>query len=182
MNHDLSELRLEYIAKGLHEDDLEDDPVKQFARWFSEVLQLEVSMANAMVLATTDEQGFPDARYVLLKDYNDSGFIFYTNSLSQKGRQLKHRPQAALVFYWKELHRQVRIKGTVEQLSDEDADIYFASRPRGSRISSLVATQSETVPDQKFLHERYLALEDQYGEDAVPRPASWYGYRARRGH
>lgn len=177
MNHDLSELRLEYIAKGLHEDDIENDPVNQFARWFSEVLQLEVSMANAMVLATADEHGSPDARYVLLKDYSDSGFVFYTNSLSQKGSQLQHRPEAALVFYWKELHRQVRIKGNVERLTEEDADAYFSSRPRGSRISTLVATQSEAVPDQKFLHDRYLVLLDQYSEDTIPRPAEWSGYR-----
>jgi pyridoxamine 5'-phosphate oxidase len=177
MSHDLSELRLEYIARGLHENDLEDDPVKQFSIWFTEVLQLEVVMANAMVLATVDERGSPDARYVLLKEYSDTGFVFYTNTLSQKGAQLKRHPEAALVFYWKELHRQVRIKGAVELLPDATADSYFASRPRGSRISTLVATQSEVVPNQQYLHDKYLELQQQYGEDEVPRPDAWSGYR-----
>ncbi len=177
MNHDLSDLRMDYIAGGLHEDDLENNPVSQFSKWFSEVLKLEISMANAMILATVDEQGLPDARYVILKEYSEEGFIFYTNTLSPKGRQLKYRPEAALVFYWKELHRQVRIKGSVEQLSNDAADSYFKSRPKGSRISSLIATQSDVIPDQKFLHEKFLQLQSQYTDDDVPRPAEWSGYR-----
>jgi pyridoxamine 5'-phosphate oxidase len=171
MNHDLSDLRLEYIARGLHEDELEDEPVKQFERWFSEVMELDVSMANAMVLATVDEQGSPDARYVLLKEYSDAGFVFYSNALSHKGRQLQHRSEAALVFYWKELHRQIRIRGSVEQLPDEFADSYFTTRPRGSRISALVATQSDVIPDQKYLSDKYLELQEQFRDGDVPKPA-----------
>ena len=179
MGKDLTELRREYVASGLHEDDVSKDPLHQFENWFNDVLKLEIELANAMVLATSNSDGLPSARYVLLKDYSKDGFVFYTSSLSQKGRHLHIRPQAALVFYWKEVHRQVRIEGSVELLAAEVADRFFESRPRGSQISAWVATQSDTIPAQEFMHEKVKELTHKFHDKPVPRPDSWLGYRVK---
>ena len=177
MSQDLSDLRREYIARGLHEDDISPDPVKQFELWFQEVQKINIELANAMVLATAGSNGLPSARYVLLKEYSDEGFVFYTNSISQKGKEIHQQPQVALVFYWKELHRQIRIEGNVEQLSSMLADKYFATRPRGSQISSWVATQSDVIPCQQFMHDKVNELTEKFANQSVPRPESWLGYR-----
>ncbi|MGY8815678.1 MAG: pyridoxamine 5'-phosphate oxidase [Gammaproteobacteria bacterium] len=177
MSQDLSDLRREYIARGLNEDEISPDPVQQFELWFQEVQKINVDLANAMVLATASSNGLPSARYVLLKEYSDKGFVFYTNSLSQKGKEIHQQPQVALVFYWKELHRQIRIEGNVELLSSTLADKYFASRPRGSQISSWVATQSEVIPHQQFMHDKVNEITKRYTGKDIPRPESWLGYR-----
>lgn len=177
MNQDLSDLRQEYISRGLHEEDVLDDPVKQFDLWFQEVQMMDIDLANAMVIATAGSDGKPSARYVLLKEYSHEGFVFYTSSLSQKGRELNERPQAALVFYWKELHRQIRVEGQVERLSAQAADNYFESRPRGSQISAWVAPQSEEIPDQKYMHDKFHELTEEYQGQPIPRPDVWLGYR-----
>lgn len=177
MAQDLSDLRREYIARGLHEEEIDANPVLQFRTWFTEVLSLEIDLPNAMVIATADAGGIPDARYVLLKEYSDEGFVFYTSSLSRKGQQLKERPWATLVFFWKELDRQVRISGRVEVLPADAADNYFRSRPRGSQIGAWVAPQSEVIPDQKYMSDRSEELAHQYDGQDVPRPQAWLGYR-----
>jgi pyridoxamine-phosphate oxidase len=177
MKQGLSDLRQEYISRGLHEDEVAADPISQFDIWFQEVMKLEINLPNVMVLATVGSNGQPSARNVLLKDYNAEGFVFYTNSLSQKGKELLENPQAALVFYWKELHRQIRIEGQVEQLSPTHADKYFSSRPRGSQISAWVATQSEVIPGQNFMHDQVNELTKRYTDLPIPRPESWLGYR-----
>jgi pyridoxamine 5'-phosphate oxidase len=177
MSQDLSDLRQEYIAGGLHEADVSPDPVKQFDLWFQEALMMNIDLANAMVLATADGDGKPSARFVLMKEYSHDGIVFYSNRLSQKGREIEERAQAALVFYWKELHRQVRIEGQVVLLPAGIADEYFESRPRGSQISAWVATQSEVIPDQKFMHDKFDELNGTFEGRTVPRPEAWLGYR-----
>jgi pyridoxamine 5'-phosphate oxidase len=177
MRRDLSGLRLEYVSRGLREEDLQRDPLKQFESWFQQALELDISMANAMVLATADAEGRPSARYVLLKEYDEQGFVFYTNSMSLKGRQIKDNPLAALVFYWSDLHRQVRIEGGVEQLPDDKADRYFASRPRGSQISAWVGVQSDVIADRRHMQDKVAELEKRFHDQPVPRPESWTGYR-----
>jgi pyridoxamine 5'-phosphate oxidase len=177
MSHDISAHRIEYDYAGLHETAANADPFQQFGLWFQQVLALNLNLANAMVVATVDRVGRPTARYVLLKEYSSAGFVFYTHALSQKGRQLAQNPHAALVFYWREMHRQIRIEGRVERLAAEKADSYFASRPRGSQISTWVAPQSQTLPDREYLYTRVEELSRQFDSRQIPRPEDWLGYR-----
>lgn len=179
MSRDLTDLRLEYTAGALAESDLHQDPVRQFESWFQKALELDMVMANAMVVATADENGRPSARYVLLKEYNSDGFIFYTHSRSRKGLEISKNPHAALVFYWRELHRQIRIEGRVEILSAERADRYFASRPRGSQISAWAAIQSQVISGRDYLQDRVQELSRKYLDRPVPRPDTWVGYLVR---
>ena len=177
MSHDISGHRSEYDYAGLHEAAVSADPFHQFGQWFQEAIALDIELVNAMVVATADGDGRPAARYVLLKEYSSAGFVFYTNSLSQKGRQFAVNPQAALLFYWKEMHRQIRIGGRVEQIADNRSDEYFASRPRGSQISAWVAPQSSVVPDHAWMQDRVTALSTQYENSSIPRPPDWTGYQ-----
>lgn len=177
MSRDISGYRSEYGYEDLSESGASADPFEQFGRWFGQALALDIELANAMVVATADGEGRPSARYVLLKEYSPDGFIFYTNNLSRKGRQLAENPYAALVLYWREMHRQIRIEGSVEQLSADKADAYFATRPRGSQISAWVAPQSGIVPDRTSLRSRFDGLSRQFEGKAVPRPDDWTGYR-----
>jgi pyridoxamine 5'-phosphate oxidase len=177
VSQDISGYRSEYAYAGLHEDNVSADPFHQFGQWFQEAIALNIDLANAMVVATADANGQPAARYVLLKEYSSAGFVFYTNSLSQKGQQLAGNPQAALLFYWKEMHRQIRIEGRVVQIADSRSDEYFASRPRGSQISAWVAPQSSIVPSHAWMQDRVNALSSQYEDSTVPRPPDWTGYQ-----
>jgi pyridoxamine 5'-phosphate oxidase len=179
MSRDISGLRQDYISKSLHENDMHKDPVTQFDSWFQEALDHGIELANAMVLATADRDGKPAARYVLLKEYGKEGFIFYTDSASNKGEQLEDNPQAALVLYWSKLHRQIRIEGSVELLPPEKADEYFLSRPHGSQITTLVAPQSSTISSREFMYKKAEELAQQFHDQAVPRPTSWLGYCVR---
>lgn len=177
MSNDISGVRSEYSHSDLRESEVSPDPFQQFDVWFQQAMGLKIELANAMVVATADSQGRPTARYVLLKDYSHAGFVFYTNSLSQKGRQLAENPHAALVLYWKEMHRQIRIEGAVEQISADQADNYFSTRPRGSQISAWAAPQSDIVPDRAWLHARVAELSKQFEGRSIPRPEDWAGYR-----
>lgn len=177
MKRDISSYRTEYGYETLSEEAISPDPFQQFGRWFDAAIALNIELVNAMVLATVDSEGNPSARYVLLKEFSPDGFVFYTNSLSRKGKQLQANPKGALVFYWREMHRQIRIEGSVERLPDFRADDYFATRPRGSQISAWVAPQSAVVPDRASLQARFNALETQFADQAVPRPEDWVGYR-----
>lgn len=159
------------------EADLLDDPIALFADWYERAVA-EVPLAESLCLATVDADGAPDARMVLLKGFAEDGFRFFTNEQSVKGEQLEARPAAALVLYWRELDRQVRIRGPVERLGDEESDEYFASRPRESRIGAWASPQSRPLPGREELERRVTEAEERWaGEDAVPRPPHWGGFR-----
>ena len=158
---------------------MDADPVVQFRQWFEEATAIGIDLPNAMALATASGTGKPSVRYVLLKDYNDTGFVFYTHSVSEKGKQLAENPNAAVLFYWSPMDRQIRIEGQVEQVSQEEADEYFASRPYGSRVSVWAAPQSSIIRDRDYLESRVRDLEQQYADGEVPRPETWIGYRLR---
>jgi len=172
----IAELRQEYRLKQLDETDLAADPLTQFERWMAEAVEAQLPEPNAMTLATVGTDGKPSARIVLLKGADARGFVFYTNYQSRKGRELAARPFASLVFLWQELERQVRIEGRVEQVSAQESDAYFASRPLLSRIGAAVSPQSEVVPGRAWLEERFAQAQAMLGE-SVPRPAHWGGYR-----
>ena len=179
MTQDLSDLRQEYDYEGLDEKSVHKDPFVQFELWFQEAVNAGLELPNAMVLATVSDTGKPAARYVLLKEYNHDGFVFYTHADSLKGRHMQTRPDVALVFYWAPMHRQVRIEGTVEILPPAKADEYFQSRPRGSQLSVWAATQSSVVQSRQILEKQVERMAEKVGDDVVPRPESWLGYRVK---
>ncbi|MEW6690093.1 MAG: pyridoxamine 5'-phosphate oxidase [Pseudomonadota bacterium] len=172
----IADLRQEYMRAGLAEADAHPDPFVQFERWFKDALAAGLPLANAMTLATVSETGAPDARIVLLKGVEGGGFVFYTNYESRKGRQLGARPGACLVFFWGPLERQVRIEGSVERVSAQESDAYFATRPVGARLSAHASAQSSAVADRAFL-ENSLENSRKKFKDNPPRPAHWGGYR-----
>ncbi len=176
---DLSNLRREYQHQvELLESDVDSNPMVQFERWFQDAVAADIDLPNAMVLATAGADARPTARYVLMKAFDDDGFVFYTHAGSLKGRQMSENPKVALLFYWSSLHRQVRIEGSVERSAVDEADEYFRSRPYRSRISALVALQSSEIDSRSALDERWSALTVQF-PDEVPRPEDWLGYRVR---
>ncbi len=170
-------LRKEYALAGLSEADAAPDPFLQFRRWFDEALQAELREPNAMTVATATREGTPSARIVLLKSWDERGFVFYTNYEGQKGRELAENPAAALVFFWPEMERQIRIAGDVVQVSAEESDRYFASRPLGSRLGAIVSEQSSIIPNRQSLQMRLQQLEVEYQETLPIRPVRWGGYR-----
>jgi pyridoxamine 5'-phosphate oxidase len=176
MKVDFERLRREYRHATLDESSVDRDPVRQFDAWLKEVVSLGLEMPNTVVLATADADGRPAARCVLLKDYGERGFVFFTHADSGKGRQLAENPRAALVFYWEPVHRQVRVEGGVERLAREEAEAYFRSRPYGSRLSSGVARQSSVVAGRDFLEQRRADLDGRFKGGDVPMPATWTGY------
>ena len=177
MPRDVADLRKEYTRAGLAESDVAADPIEQFRRWFDAALDAGLHEPNAMTVATATRDGSPSARVVLLKGFDSRGFVFYTNYEGRKGRELEENPRAALLFYWGELERQVRIEGTVSRVSEEESDAYYASRPRGSRLGAWASQQSRTVEGRGFLEDRIGDLEAEYEGREVPRPPFWGGYR-----
>ena len=177
MARNVADLRKEYTRAGLTESDMDPDPVEQFRRWFDEALAAGLHEPNAMIVATASPDGLPSARVVLLKGFDDRGFVFYTNYEGRKGRELEENPRAALLFYWGELERQVRIEGTASRVSEEESDAYYAGRPRGSRLGALASEQSRVVGSREVLEGRIRNLEAEYEGRDVPRPAFWGGYR-----
>lgn len=173
----MADLRKEYTRAGLAESDVDLDPVQQFRRWFDEALAADLHEPNAMVVATATPEGRPSTRVVLLKGFDRRGFVFYTNYEGRKGRELEENPRAALLFYWGELERQVRIEGSVSRVSEEESDAYYASRPRGSRLGALASEQSRAVGGREVLEDRIKSLEAEYEGREVLRPAFWGGYR-----
>jgi len=173
----LASLRTEYKRASLDERDVATDPFLQFGRWFSEARAAQLPEPNAMSLCTVDEHGRPSARIVLLKEVDARGFVFYTNYDSRKGRELAAHPRAALLFFWAELERQVRIEGIVEAVDAATADAYFRTRPRPSRIGAWASPQSATLPDRAALEQRFADAERRFPGDEVPRPPRWGGYR-----
>jgi pyridoxamine 5'-phosphate oxidase len=155
----------------------EEDPFALFAEWLEEAGKKEPSDPNAMAVSTVDADGLPDSRMVLLKDFDPRGFVFYTNTHSAKGRELEGQPKAALLFHWKSLRRQVRIRGLVEPVSDAEADAYFASRARHSQLGAWASDQSAPLPDRLALEKRVAEMGLKFGLGKVPRPPHWSGYR-----
>lgn len=171
---DLSDLRKQYGQAQIA--DLPETPMVLFERWFQEQLAVESDDPNAMVLSTIDERGFPQSRVVLLKGIEEEGFIFYTNYLSAKARQINMHPKIGLLFYWPKLARQVRAHGLISKVSDALSGRYFASRPRASQLAALASMQSDEISSIQVLEQRYLALEKQYLNQDVPKPKHWGGY------
>jgi pyridoxamine 5'-phosphate oxidase len=155
----------------------EGDPIALFEGWLREATALEVNDPNATTLSTVDAEGMPDARMVLLKDFDQRGFVFYTNFDSAKGRELLANPKAALSFHWKSLRRAVRVRGDVETVTDAEADAYFASRARSARIGAWASDQSRPMPDRFALEKRVAETGLRFGLGAVPRPPNWSGFR-----
>lgn len=173
----LSDLRTDYRRAALDEREVAADPHLQFAHWFADALAAKVPEPNAMTLATADAAGRPSARIVLLKDADPAGFTFYTNQTSRKGDELGARPQAALLFFWPELERQVRIEGRVERVADATADAYWNSRPRLSRIGGWASPQSALLADRGELEARFAQAQARFPGEAIDRPPHWGGYR-----
>jgi len=172
----IADLRQEYMRSGLSEAHADADPIRQFERWFDEALRAQLPLPNAMTLATVTPAGAPSARIVLLKGVERGAFLFYTNYLSRKGRELERSAAACLLFLWSPLERQVRIDGTVEKVRAEESDAYYASRPLGARLSAWASAQSEAVPSRKDLEAAMERARQRYGE-SPPRPPHWGGYR-----
>jgi pyridoxamine 5'-phosphate oxidase len=173
----LADLRTDYKRTALDERDVARDPFAQFARWFDDARTAGVPEPNAMTLATADAAGRPAARIVLLKEVDGRGFVFYTNYDSHKGQELDARPLAALLFFWPELERQVRIEGSVETVDAVIADAYWRTRPRLSRIGACASPQSEPLPNRAALEARFAEAERRFPGDDVTRPPRWGGYR-----
>lgn len=173
----LADLRQDYRQQALRETDIDADPLRQFRIWFDQAVQADLREPNAMTLATVSPAGEPSARMVLLKELDQQGFVFYTNYQSRKGQELAHTPRAALVFWWAELERQVRVEGQVSKVAAVEADQYFSSRPRGSQLGAWVSRQSQVIGDRTLLDQRLQALEQQYQDQPIPRPSYWGGYR-----
>ena len=169
----------DYQAHATEEDTVVEysDPFALFAEWLAEASKSEPADPNAMTLATVDAQGLPDARTVLLKGFDEAGFVFYTNLESAKGLELKANPRAALLFHWKSLRRQVRIRGTVSQVSDEEADAYFATRAKDSQIGAWASAQSRPLPDPHALEKAVAAYALKFALGKPPRPSHWSGFR-----
>jgi pyridoxamine 5'-phosphate oxidase len=175
MNEAIANIRKDYKLKSLLEDDVKKDPIEQFSVWWNEAVSSEITEVNAMTLATTTADGFPSARIMLLKNFTDEGFIFFTNYQSRKGSTLQQNPHAALVFFWKELERQVRIEGTVSKVSEKESDAYFLSRPAGSRIGAWASPQSTTIAGRHVIEQNVQKYSEQFGEE-IPRPPHWGGF------
>ena len=176
MTISIADLRRDYSQATLSENEVDSDPLKQFARCFQQALETEVPEPNAMGLATVDSHGRPSLRIVLLKDFDARGFTFYTNYESRKGEQLLLNPHAALSFHWHDLERQIRIEGTVERVAAEESDAYFGIRPLKSRIGAIASAQSRPIDSREQLEQQFNQAETQFGQQP-PRPAHWGGYR-----
>lgn len=175
-NDDLIEERRDYEANTLRRKDLAEHPFEQFKQWMKQARDAKLIDASAMAVATCDAKGQPHVRMVLLKQADESGFVWYTYQESDKGKELEQNPQASLLFYWRELERQVRIEGTVTRLPPDNADEYFYSRPEGSRFSAAASIQSAPVANREVLEDKVHALHKQHPDGNVPRPAVWGGY------
>lgn len=174
---DLARMRLEYETAGISESNFAADPFQQFDEWFDAAVAAEVYEPNAMVVSTVDQDGQPWSRYVLLKGVSDAGFDFFTNYESNKSTQIDGRPSASITFGWLELHRQVNIAGTVERVAEADSDAYWAVRTRGSQLGGWASPQSRTIAGRSELTDRYEEIEQRFGDDDVPRPPHWGGWR-----
>jgi pyridoxamine 5'-phosphate oxidase len=179
MSSDIAGLRREYMSESLDEKDVHGDPIEQFRRWFDQALNAGTADPNAMTLATASPDGRPSARIMLLKGFDEHGFVFYTNYESRKGEELGSNPQAALVFYWNELNRQVRIEGRTSRVDREESERYFCSRPRESQIGAWASTQSRVLGGRPELESGFAAALERFAQREVDCPPQWGGYLLR---
>ncbi|BAY62215.1 pyridoxal 5'-phosphate synthase [Calothrix brevissima NIES-22] len=177
MHPTIADLRKDYTLEDLTETEVDPNPFIQFKQWFEQALAAQLPEPNAMTIATATPDGKPSARMVLLKDFDERGFVFFTNYNSRKGQELAENPQAALVFWWAELERQVRIIGYVEQVSEAESDKYFYSRPENSRLGAWASRQSEAITSREVLEQNLQQLQHQYENQEIPRPSHWGGLR-----
>ena len=173
----IADLRRNYTQAGLTEAEAALNPFQQFQTWFDQALSAELPEPNAMTLATATASGKPSARIVLLKGFDEEGFVFYTNYSSHKGQELADNPWGSLVFWWAELERQVRIDGPVEKVSQEESEAYFQSRPIGSQLGAWASPQSKVIASREELEQKMTDLEEKYKNETIPKPPQWGGYR-----
>ena len=179
MSSTIADIRKDYKLQSLSEKDAAPNGIAQFNSWWQEAINSEIDEVNAMTLATASADGIPAARIVLLKGFDERGFVFFTNYESFKGMQLAENPRACLVFFWKELERQVRITGLVEKVSDVESDTYFNSRPEGSRIGAWASPQSQVIESREWLQEREKTYAKDFSGKPLKRPSHWGGYRVK---
>jgi pyridoxamine 5'-phosphate oxidase len=179
MSKPIADIRIEYKRHSLSEKDVQHDPIRQFDLWWTEAISSQIEEVNAMTLATASSDGLPSARIVLLKGFTEEGFVFFTNYNSFKGQQLDENPRACLVFFWKELERQVRITGLIEKVSAEESDVYFSSRPESSRIGAWASPQSKVIESRNILETTEAELQKAFEGKEIPRPLHWGGYRLK---
>jgi len=172
----INDLRYDFSKQTLDEKDVNADPILQFEAWFKEAVEAKVNEPNAMSLSTASKDGKPSSRILLLRNFDENGFVFYTNYTSRKGNEILGNPYAALLFFWPELERQVRIEGILKKQTKEESDSYFQSRPRGSKLGAWTSAQSKIVASRKVLDEEYKKLSKQYPGEQIPRPPYWGGY------
>lgn len=174
---DLSDFRREYSSRGLHREELASDPIQQFSRWFEQATALAVHEPNAMSLATVDAQNRPNQRTVLLKYFDSSGFVFFTNYSSRKAKEIAQNPQVCLLFPWITLERQVIVQGRAEKTTTAESMKYFMSRPHESQIGAWVSNQSEVISSRKLLMQKLAEIREKFKAGEVPLPSFWGGYR-----
>lgn len=177
MKLSIAEMRRNYTRDGLVESQAGDDPFSLFGTWFSQAVDVESTEPNAMMLASVDSGGQPHLRTLLLKGFDPQGFVFFTNYQSAKGQQLLAHPLVAMTFWWPDLERQVRIEGAVQKVSDKESDVYYHSRPLGSRLGAWTSPQSQVISSREELAQRLAAVEAQYADSEPPRPPHWGGFR-----
>ena len=176
MTNSIADIRRDYMLESLLEKDAAKDPVQQFERWWEEAVNSKIDEVNAMTLATATKLGIPSARIVLLKAYEKDGFVFFTNYNSQKGKDIEANPFVSLLFFWKELERQIRIDGRIEKISEADSEAYFNSRPEGSKIGAWSSPQSSVIADRSVIENNFLQNEEKFRDKEIPRPSHWGGY------
>ncbi|MDQ0105584.1 pyridoxamine 5'-phosphate oxidase [Chitinophaga terrae (ex Kim and Jung 2007)] len=179
LNQQIAALRKDYIQASLNEEDVAPSPFSQFDKWWKDAEKSEIDEMNAMTLTTSTVDGRPSARIVLLKSYDEEGFMFFTNYESRKGQELAENPHVCLLFFWKELERQVRIEGTVSKASAVESDQYYNSRPLGNRIGAIASPQSKVIPDRRFLEQQVERVTNEFKDKEPVRPEYWGGYIVR---
>lgn len=175
----IADIRKDYQLKSLAETEVSKDPFAQFSIWWEEAVQSAIVEVNAMALSTVSPEGRPSSRIVLLKGYNEEGFVFFTNYTSDKGKHIEQNQHVSLLFFWKELERQVRIEGTVAKIAAEESDAYFNSRPVGSRLGAWASPQSQKIADRAILNQELEKITALFHEQEIPRPPHWGGYRVQ---
>ena len=175
----IADIRKEYKLQTLNENEVETGAIQQFEKWWQEAINSTIEEVNAMTLATATPDGIPSARILLLKGFDEKGFVFFTNYESHKGRELAANPKACMVFFWKELERQVRIEGSIEKTSSEESDTYFFSRPAGSQLGAWASPQSTVITKRQIIEDNLKSFAEQFTKEPMKRPGHWGGYRLK---